>query len=105
MAHPITSDEKYLGFTHDDAYRSYLITRTGSPADHRFGRTQRKRVRVDARSALRRVNGYFRNVIEAIANSQLRRTERKLELRGIRGDRFNNDWVSRSFGRTGVRQN
>ena len=33
-------------------------------------------------------------MIEAIANSKLRRMERELELRGIRYDRSNNDWVA-----------
>jgi hypothetical protein len=32
---------------------------------------------------------------EAIANARLRRMERELELRGIRFDRPNNDWVVR----------
>jgi hypothetical protein len=105
MAHLITNDDKYADFIRDDAYRSYLITRTDSPVDYRFGTTQRKRVRVHARSALRRVKGYFRNIIEAIANSKLRRMERELQLRGIRYDRLNNDSVSRDPGRTGVRQN
>jgi hypothetical protein len=48
-----------------------------------------------ARAALRRVNGYFRNMIEAIANAKLRRMERELELRGIRFDRPNDSWVTR----------
>jgi hypothetical protein len=33
---------------------------------------------------LRRVSGYFKNLIEAIAKAKLRRMERELELRGIR---------------------
>ena len=36
-------------------------------------------------------------MIEAIANSKLRRMERELELRGIRLDRSNNDWVAPKF--------
>ena len=42
-----------------------------------------------------RVNGFFKNMIEAIANSKLRRMERELELRGIRYDREKDNWVSR----------
>ena len=57
--------------------------------------SQGKRVRVHARSALRRVNGYFRSMIEAIANAKLRRMERELELRGIRFDQSNESWVVR----------
>jgi hypothetical protein len=96
MAHLITSDDKYRDLTYDDAYRSYLITRTDSPYDYRFGRTQGKRIRVHARSALRRLNGYFRNMIEAIASSKLRRMERELKLRDVRLDRLSNDWVVRT---------
>jgi hypothetical protein len=40
MAHLITSDDKYPDFSHDDAYRTYLITRTDSRGEDRFGRTQ-----------------------------------------------------------------
>jgi hypothetical protein len=40
---------------------------------------------------LRRFNGYFKSIIEAIANSKLRRMQRELELRGIRYDRSNDD--------------
>ena len=38
------------------------------------------------RSALRRVNGFLKNMIEAIADSKMRRIERELELRGFRFD-------------------
>lgn len=104
MAHFVSND-KFPNLGYDDDYRFYLITRRDAAGDHRFARTHGKRVRVHARNALRRVNGYFRNVIEAIANSKLRRMERELELRGIRYDRLNNDCVEREPGRTGVRQN
>ena len=95
MAHFLTSDDKYRDLIHDDDYRSYLINRTDSPVGYRFGRTHGKRVRVHARTALSRVNGFLKNMIEAIANAKLRRMERELELRGIRFDRPNNDWVVR----------
>jgi hypothetical protein len=93
MAHYLTSDEKYRDLIHDDDYRSFLVDRGDSASGYRFGRTQGKHVRVQARTALRRVNGYFKNMIEAIADAKLRRMERELELRGIRLDRPNNDWV------------
>jgi len=96
MAHLITSDDKFRDLTCDDGYRAYLITRRDAPIEYRFGRTQGKRVRVRARSALRRVNGFLQNMIESIANSKLRRMERELELRGIRLDRANNNWVTRN---------
>jgi hypothetical protein len=95
MAHFLASDEKYRDLTYDDDYRSYLMARSNSSGDHRFGRTQGKRARVHARNALRRVNGYLKNMVEAIANAKLRRMERELELRGIRLDRPNNNWVTR----------
>jgi hypothetical protein len=103
MAHLITSDDKFRDFTYDDGYRAYLITRRDAPSEYRFGRTQGKRVRVRARSALRRVNGFLKNMIGAIANSKLRRMERELELRGIRLDRTSDNWVTHNPGRTGVR--
>jgi hypothetical protein len=43
-------------------------------------------------------------MIEAIADSKLRRMERELELRGIRFDRTNSNWVTRNPGRTSVRE-
>lgn len=91
MAHLITSDDKYPDFSHNASYRSYLISRTGPPPDYQFGRTQGKRFRIHARSALRHVNGYFRTIIEAIANAKLKRLERELQLRGIRYDCLDND--------------
>jgi hypothetical protein len=44
---------------------------------------------------LSRVNGYLKNMIEAIANAKLRRMQRELELRGIRYDRPNDSSVAR----------
>jgi hypothetical protein len=87
MVRLITSDDKSRDLTYDEAYRWYLITRSDPPSDYRFGRTHGKRVRIHARTALRRANGYLKNMIEAIANAKLRRMERDLELRGIRYER------------------
>jgi hypothetical protein len=98
MTHLTTGDDKFRDLAYDDGYRAYLITRRDPPSEYRFGRTQGKRVRVRARSALRRVNGYLKNMIEAIANSKLRRMERELELRGIRLDRASNNWMTRNPG-------
>jgi DNA mismatch repair protein MutH len=95
MAHYLTGDEKYRDLIYDDDCRSYLIARAQAPSGYRFGRMQQKRARVQARSALRRLNGYFKSMVEAIANSKLRRMERELELRGIRLDRTSNSWVMR----------
>ena len=96
MAHLLSGDDKNRDLTYDDAYRSYLITRSDSPSEYRFGRTHGKRLRVRARTALRRVNGYLQTMIEAIANSKLRRMERDLELRGIRFKRRNESRETRA---------
>jgi len=87
MAHFLTGDEKNPELIYDDDYRSYLVARSHSSGGYRFGRTQGKHVRVPARTALGRVNGFLKNMIEAVANAKLRRMERELELRGVRYDR------------------
>jgi len=91
----MTRDHEYSDLLYGDDYRAYLVTRSQSADDYRFGRSQGKRARVRARKALRHLAGYFRTMIEAIANSKLRRMERELELHGIRLDRSNNDWAAR----------
>ena len=92
MAHFLIGDEKYRDPIYEDEYRSFMTQRV-APGGYRFGRTQGQRVH--ARSALRRVSGYFGAMIKAIANAKLRRMERELELRGIRFDRRNNNCVAR----------
>ena len=104
MAHFLTSDEKYRDLIHDDDYRSYLGNQGDTAGGYRFGRIRGKRIRAHARAALRRVNGYLRNMIEAIADAKLRRMERELELRGIRFDRADDNWVTRNPGRTSRRE-
>jgi hypothetical protein len=100
MAHLLTGDDKFRDLSYDDAYRSDLISRRDSSGEYRFARTRAKRDRIRMRSALRRVNGYLKTMIEAIANSKVRRMQRELELRGIRFDRDSNDWVARNSGPT-----
>jgi hypothetical protein len=79
MAHYLASDDnKYRGSACGDEPRSY-------PGGYQFGRASAARGR--GRAALHRVNGYFRTLIDAIADAKLRRMERELELRGIRFDR------------------
>jgi hypothetical protein len=102
MSHYLTNDDKLRDLLYGDDYREYLMARSRSADGYRFGRTPGKRARIHARSALRHVSGYFSSMIEAIANSKLRRMERELELRGIRFDRASKNWVtgkSRPAGR------
>ena len=104
MAHFLTSDDKYRDLLHDDDYRSYLGGRSYPPGGYRFGRMRGKRVRIHARSAIGRVNGYLKNLIEAIANAKLRRMERELELRGIHFDRADDNGMTRNSDRTSRRE-
>ena len=101
MAHLLTGDEKYRDLIYDDDCRPYLLAQRVAPGNYRFGRTRGNHVRVRARSALRRVNGYFASMIEAIANAKLRRMERELELRRIRFDRSNESRVEAKSRPTG----
>lgn len=94
MSHFLGSDDEYQALLYSDDYRAYLITRSQSADGYRPGRIRVKRARVHARHALRRVTGWFRSMIESIANSKLRRMERELRLRGIRFDHSSHDWVA-----------
>ena len=60
---------------------AHLIT-----SGYRFGRIPDKRVSVRARGALVRVNGFLKSMVEAIADSKMRRIEREIALRGYRYD-------------------
>ena len=65
---------------------AHLVT-----SDYRFGRIPDKRVSIRARGAFGRVNGFLKSMIEAIADSKMRRIERELEFRGYRYDRSSKD--------------
>ena len=65
--------------------------------DYRFARTHVKRGN-RMRSALWRVNGCLKTMIEAIADSKVRRMRRDLALRDIRSDSHGNNWVVRKSG-------
>ena len=79
MAHLLTGDDRF---------------REESSGDYRFARTYAKRGN-RMRSALRRINGYLKTMIEAIADSKVRRMRRDLALRGIHFDPNGNSWVVR----------
>jgi hypothetical protein len=98
MTYLLGRDEKHRDLIYDDDYRAYLITRNDPAGDYRFGRSYGKRDLVRVRSALRRVNGFLKNLIAAIADSKMRRMQRELRLRGIRYDRPSDNWVTRNSG-------
>jgi hypothetical protein len=102
MAHFLAGDEKFRGLIHDDDDRSDPMACSDS-AGSRFGRTRAEHLR-RGRTALSRVNGYLKNMIEAIANSKLRRMQRELELRGVHFDRSGNNRAMRDPARTSVRE-
>ena len=104
MAHLSTSDSKNSDFSYDDAYRFFLITRKDPQVDYRYGRTPLKRDPARARGSFRGVKGFFKTMIEAIAKSKMRRIEREPEIRGIRYDRPNNDWVSCNANQSSFRK-
>ena len=79
MAHLLAGDDRF---------------REESSGGYRFARTHAKRGN-RMRSALRRVNGYLKTMIEAIADSKVRRMQRDLALRGIHFDPHGNNWVVR----------
>jgi hypothetical protein len=87
MTHYTASDHRYRDLPYLGDYGS------ADAPSYRFGRLQGSRVH--ARTALRRVSGYFKGMIEAIADAKLRRMERELEFRGIRFARTNDSWVTR----------
>jgi hypothetical protein len=89
MTYLMGSDDKRGDLIYHDDYRAYLITRSAD--EYRFAKSHGKRVRVQLRSALRRVNVFFTKLIEAIADSKVRRMQRELWLRGVRYDRLNDD--------------
>jgi len=79
MAHLLAGDDRF---------------REESSGGYRFARTHVKRGN-RMRSALRRVNGYLKTMIEAIADSKVRRMRRDLALRGIHFDPHGKNWVVR----------
>jgi hypothetical protein len=76
MAHLVSGNDKFPDLGYDDDYRFYLITRRDASGDYRFASMHARRVRVCARNALRRVNGYFKNMIETISDAKVRRMAR-----------------------------
>ncbi len=79
MAHFLVSDDRHRALIYDDGRRPHRADLGRSLGDYRFGRARGK----SAHGPLHRVGGYLRNMVEAIANSKLRRMERELELLGF----------------------
>jgi hypothetical protein len=89
MAHYLTSDGKHPGPPYGNEGESHL------DGCYRFGRSDVNYGH--GRSALNRVNGYLKTLIEAITNAKLRRMWRELELRGIRLDQSDEAWIASSL--------
>ena len=70
-----------------------IVTRPDPGGVYRFGSTQQKSA--GARVALVRVHGFLKKMIEAIADSKVKRMQRELALRGIRYDRASDSWITR----------
>jgi len=66
--------------TYDDDYRSYLNTRRTNRVTTASAGRKENAFRVQARTALRHVNGYFKTMIAAIAKSKLRRWRASLSF-------------------------
>jgi hypothetical protein len=84
MVHTLTSDDQHRGSSRGHEDRSSL-------GGYRFGRV--RGTHRHGRAALNRLSGYLKTMIEAVANSKLRRMERELELRGIHRDRVHEGWM------------
>ena len=82
MAHFLVSDDRYRDLIYDDDRRSRRSDRGDTLGGYRFARTHVAHGK-PAHGPLGRVSGTFRRMVEAIADSKLRRMERELELRGI----------------------
>ena len=87
MVQILTSDDQYRGSSRGQENRSSL-------GGYRFGRA--RGTHGHGRAALSRVGSYLKTMIEAVANSKLRRMERELELRGIHRDRAHENWMRQS---------
>lgn len=99
MSRLLTGDDDFRDLSREAGNRSHLTSRRRWADGYRFGRLQAKR---DFRSsrALRHVNGCLKTMIEAIANSKLRRMERELKFRGVRFDAHRAYWLEPKSGST-----
>ena len=97
MSRLLTGEDEFCDLSCDDGNRSHLANRQEPTNDYRFGRSQVKRGLRMSR-AWSRVNGSLKTMIEAIADSKVRRMRRDLALRDIRFDPHGNNWVVRQPG-------
>ncbi|MBX9712070.1 MAG: hypothetical protein K2X60_13640 [Xanthobacteraceae bacterium] len=77
------SSEENFGDLGDADYRAYLISRNQAPIVHHSGDVHLWRLRVHARTAVNRVDGFLHWMIEALAAAKTRRLQRELALRGV----------------------
>jgi hypothetical protein len=87
MARDLASAEKFRDLLRGDSAPPL--------AGDRSGRGQVKGSH--GRSALNRVKGYLKNLVEAIAHVKLRRMRRELELHGIHLDQSDEAWIASSL--------
>jgi len=92
MVHTLTSADRDRGLSRGNENHSSL-------AGYRFGRA--RGMHGHGRAALSRVSNYLKTMIEAIANSKLRRMQRELELRGIYYEPSSHNWRARKSGPAG----
>lgn len=78
--------DKLRDLTHDDAYRSWLISRNQGPIVFHSGEMHWKRLRVLARLTRNHVKGVFAAIRVALVADKMRRAQRELALRGVRHD-------------------
>jgi hypothetical protein len=87
MVYDLTSNDKYRGRSHEgneSNLRGYGFARGRVTGSH-------------GRSALSRLTGYLRSLVEAVASAKMRRVRRELELRGIRLDQSDEVWIASSL--------
>ena len=91
MAHYLAGDGKHRGSSHDDNGEV-------QPRGYQYGRAGGKYGR--GHSAKGRANGFLKNLIQVAANAKLRRIQQELELRDIRLDGPDREWIAHSLRKT-----
>jgi len=83
-----TREENFQNLAGDDAYRSWLISRSQPPIVYHSGDMHWKRLRVLARRTGNHIRGFFAALRVALAADKMRRAQRLLALHGLRHARI-----------------